>query len=347
MTDTLTPQASLERLGWSPTDEADWNGHGAPARVIVNHGSICEVMLAGSDGRLVHHSATTAPHLPATPVAGDWVELGADGRVHAVAPRRAVLTRAGAAGSGPQVMAANIDTVLMVVPLDAGLNARMVERLSVMGWESGAQPVLVLSKADRTHDEGADDTAAAELLSPGVPVLPVSVLTGQGLDTLRTWLGPGTTTVMLGPSGAGKTSLLNALEGTDEAVTAVGRAGGRHTTTTRRLHLLASGGVLLDIPGIRSLEVAASRGSVDDVFADLAAFAQLCQYGDCGHDGDGGCAVEEAVHTGDLPHARLVNWRKLQGEIAYRERREDPTAMADIRRQWKAVSKQARRPRRG
>ncbi|MCY0952969.1 ribosome small subunit-dependent GTPase A [Streptomyces sp. H27-S2] len=347
MTDTLTAPAALERLGWNAADEDRWTGPGAPARVVVNHGSVCEVLLGAADGRLVQHSATTAPQLPATPVAGDWVGLGADGRIRAVAARRAVLSRAGAAGSGPQVLAANIDTVLMVVPLDGGLNAKMVERLSVMGWESGAQPVLVLSKSDRTRDEGAEDAAAAELLSPGVPVVPVSVRTGQGLDTLRTWLGPGTTAVMLGPSGAGKTSLLNALEGTHEAVTEVGRAGGRHTTTTRRLHLLASGGVLLDIPGIRSLEVAASRESVDDVFADLAAFALGCQFGDCGHDGDGGCAVEEAVRTGDLPSARLANWRKLQGEIAYRERREDPSAMADIRRQWKAVSKQARRGRRG
>lgn len=163
MTDTLTAPESLRRLGWSAADEDRWNGHGAPARVIVNHGSICEVMLAGADGRLVQHAATPAPALSATPVAGDWVELGADGRVHAVAPRRAVLSRAGAAGSGPQVMAADIDAVL---------NARMVERLSVMGWESGAQPVLVLSKADRTRDEGADDTATAELLSPAYPSSP-------------------------------------------------------------------------------------------------------------------------------------------------------------------------------
>ncbi|MFD8646265.1 ribosome small subunit-dependent GTPase A [Streptomyces zaomyceticus] len=345
MTDTLTPTSALTPLGWT-----DGDPHPAPgtalARVVVHHGTRCEVLTATPDGTLTAHTADITPTLPVTPVAGDWVELGPDGRVATVAARRAVLTRAGTAGHGRQVLAANIDTVLIVVPLAGGLNATMVERLSVMAWDSGAQPVLVLSKSDTTPDGGTQDTATAELLSPGIPVLPVSVRTGEGLDTLRAHLGPGTTAVMLGPSGAGKTSLLNALEGTDETVASIGRSGGRHTTTTRRLHLLASGGVLLDIPGIRSLEVAAGRSAVDDVFTDIAALAPYCRYTDCGHDGDLGCAVEEAARTGTLPTTRLATWHKLQGEIAYRRRREDPAEMADTRRQWKAVSKQARRNRR-
>ncbi|MEU4068239.1 ribosome small subunit-dependent GTPase A [Streptomyces wedmorensis] len=342
MTDTLTAPDALTRLGWTDTDTLHTSGTTGAARVVVQHGTVCDVLRPEADGTLTAHTAPVTPALPVTPVAGDWVELGADGRIHAVAPRRAVLTRSGA-GQGRQILAANIDTVLVVVPLAGGLNAAMVERLSVMAWDSGAQPVLVLTKSDTTDDAGAADTETAELLSPGVPVIPVSVLTGDGLDTLRSHLGPGTTAVMLGPSGAGKTSLLNALEGTTEAVAAVGRAGGRHTTTTRRLHLLASGGVLLDIPGIRSLEVAAGPEAVDDVFTDIAALATHCRYGDCGHDGDGGCAVTEAVGTGALSPDRLATWRKLQGEIAYRRRREDPAEMADMRRQWKAVSKQARR----
>ncbi|MFI8326350.1 ribosome small subunit-dependent GTPase A [Streptomyces sp. NPDC085529] len=342
MTDTLTAPDALTRLGWTDTDALDAGRTSSVARVVVQHGTVCDVLRAEADGTLTAHSAPVTPALPVTPVAGDWVELGADGRIHAVAPRRAVLTRSGA-GHGRQILAANIDTVLVVVPLAGGLNAAMVERLSVMAWDSGAQPVLVLTKSDTTDDAGAADTETAELLSPGVPVIPVSVLTGDGLDTLRSHLGPGTTAVMLGPSGAGKTSLLNALEGITEAVAAVGRSGGRHTTTTRRLHLLASGGVLLDIPGIRSLEVAAGPEAVDDVFTDIAALAVHCRYGDCGHGGDGGCAVTEAVGTGALSPDRLATWRKLQGEIAYRRRREDPAEMADMRRQWKAVSRQARR----
>ncbi|MFD0528995.1 ribosome small subunit-dependent GTPase A [Kitasatospora arboriphila] len=242
-------------------------------------------------------------------------------------------------------MGANIDTVLLVVPLEGGLNTGMVERLSVMGWDSGAQPVLVLSKSDTTDDGGAARAAEAEQLSPGVPVVPISTRTGDGLEQLRAHLGTGTTTVMLGPSGAGKTSLLNELEGTHEPVAALGRVGGRHTTTTRRLHRLAAGGVLLDIPGIRSLELSASQEAVEDVFADVARFAAECRYGDCRHSGDGGCAVEEAVADGRLPAARLSGWRKLQGEIDYRRRRNDPAAMAEVRQQWKAVSKQARRNR--
>ncbi|OKJ52712.1 ribosome small subunit-dependent GTPase A [Streptomyces sp. CB02261] len=342
MTDTLTAPAALARLGWTDTDTPYTSGTTTAARVVVHHGTVCDVLRPEPDGTLTAHTAPITPTLPVTPVAGDWVELGADGRVHAVAPRRAVLTRSGA-GHNRQILAANIDTVLVVVPLAGGLNAAMVERLCVMAWDSGAQPVLVLTKSDTTDDAGAEDTETAELLSPGVPVIPVSVLTGHGLDTLRCHLGPGTTAVMLGPSGAGKTSLLNALEGTTEAVAAVGRSGGRHTTTARRLHLLASGGVLLDIPGIRSLEVAAGPEAVDDVFTHIAALAAHCRYGDCGHDSDGGCAVTEAVGIGALSPDRLATWRKLQGEIAYRRRREDPAEMADMRRQWKAVSKQARR----
>ncbi|MEV4943986.1 ribosome small subunit-dependent GTPase A [Streptomyces zaomyceticus] len=342
MTDTLTAPDALTRLGWTGIDARHTIDTTTLARVVVHHGTVCEALRPETDGTLTTHTAPIAPALPVTPVAGDWVELGFDGRIHAVAPRRAVLTRSGA-GHGRQILAANIDTVLVVVPLADGLNAAMVERLSVMAWDSGAQPVLVLTKSDTTADAGAEDTETAELLSPGVPVIPVSALTGDGLDSLRSHLGPGTTAVMLGPSGAGKTSLLNALEGTTEAVAAVGRGGGRHTTTTRRLHLLASGGVLLDIPGIRSLEVAAGPEAVDDVFTDIAALAAHCRYGDCGHDGDSGCAVTEATRTGALSPDRLATWRKLQGEIAYRRRREDPAEMADMRRQWKAVSKQARR----
>ncbi|WP_445282501.1 hypothetical protein [Streptomyces sp. DSM 118148] len=128
-----------------------------------------------------------------------------------------------------------------------------------------------------------------------------------------------------------------------KAVSALGRTGRRHATTTRRLHLLSTGGVLLDIPGIRSLEVAAGQDAVDDVFTDIADLAPHCRYADCGHDGDNGCAVEEPARTGVLPTTRLTTWRKLQGEIAHRRRRENPAEMADMRRQWKAVSKHARR----
>ncbi|MFD3470865.1 ribosome small subunit-dependent GTPase A [Streptomyces sp. NPDC058682] len=331
---TVTP--AVTRLGRAPS------GHGW-ARAVVNHGTVCDVLQPSDDGTLIAHTASAAASLPITPVAGDWVRLGHDGRIHAVAPRTTALGRGQTAKHGRQVLAANIDTVLVVVPLDGGLNTTMVERLSVMAWDSGAQPVLILTKSDTTEDGGAEDTTTAEHLSPGVPVIPVSVFTGDGLDVVRSHLTHGTTAVMLGPSGAGKTSLLNALEGAAEAVAAPGRAGGRHTTTTRRLHLLSSGGVLLDIPGIRSLEVAAGQESVNDVFTDIAALAMYCRYGDCSHDGDGDCAVEEAIHTGALDADRLTTWRKLQAEIAYRSRREDPAQMADVRRQWKAVSKQARR----
>jgi ribosome biogenesis GTPase len=220
-----------------------------------------------------------------------------------------------------QTLAANVDVVLVVVPIDRDLNLLMLERLAVMAWDSGALPVVVLSKSDGTTsvDERVE---ATRLAVPGVQVLSTSSTSGHGIEELRAMLHEGVTAVMLGASGAGKTSLLNALEGTNESTRTVSRGGeGRHATTTRRLYRLSSGGVLLDIPGIRLLDLTVGQSGFEEAFADIVELAGSCRFRDCAHFGDEGCAVEEAVREGRLPERRLDSWRMINADILNRAAR--------------------------
>lgn len=313
-----------------------------PGRVAVVHGATADVLWVAPDGVRTTH-ARLARDLPLVPVAGDWVALADDGHgtdvVTALEPRTTALTRPDPDGSGTQVLAANVDLVLVVVPVERDLNERMLERLSVMAWDSGAAQTIVLTKADAVPHPGAY-ADRAQALAPGVDVVLTSARTGEGIDVLRALLSPGVTATMLGASGAGKTSLLNAVEGRSEPTREVRRDGeGRHTTTTRRLYRLASGGVLLDLPGIRSLDLAASPEAVDGAFADVADLARGCRFADCAHDGEPGCAVEEALAEGLLDERRLTSWRAVQRELAYQERRADPAKAAEQRALWKSRTK--------
>jgi len=222
--------------------------------------------------------------------------------------------------------------VLLVVPIDRGLNARMLERFAVMAFDSGARPVVVLTKADGTNDVEALENQT-ELVVPGVDILTTSSLSGEGIDELRRRLHQGVTAVMLGASGAGKTSLLNALEGSDETTLAVSASGeGRHATTTRKLYQLASGGVLLDIPGIRLVDLMAGQDGIDETFNDVTEIATRCRFRDCAHNGDEGCAVQAAVEAGELAPSRLENWRLIQAQLSRRSQRRDPGTQAAKRR---------------
>jgi ribosome biogenesis GTPase len=222
------------------------------------------------------------------------------------------------------VLAANVDLVLIVVPVDFGLNSRLLERLSIIARESGARPLVIVTKVDRASDP-TSLKAQIESDDADVEVVLTSSVTGEGIETLRSYLPPGVTAVMLGASGAGKTSLLNALEGTDELTKNVGRDGeGRHATTTRKLYRLSSGGVLLDIPGIRLLEVMVDEEGIRLMFEDIEELALQCRFRNCHHRGDVGCAVELAVASGALSARRLETWREMQSEIENHERLRDP-----------------------
>jgi ribosome biogenesis GTPase len=262
-----------------------------------------------------------------------------DSQIVRVLARRNALRRPDPNGRDIQVLAANLDLVLLVVPIDRGLNVRMLERFAIMAWESGARPFVVFTKSDEATDIDAllEET---RLAVPGVEVLTTSSHSGEGIEHLRSLLHEGITAVMLGASGAGKTSLLNALEGSDEVTRTVNRSGeGRHATTTRKLYRLTSGGVLLDIPGIRLLDLMVGQEGVDETFSDIGELALGCRFRDCRHHGDLGCAVEAAVAAGELPARRLENWRLIQAELAHQEHRRSPEEMAKQRRRGKGTKK--------
>jgi ribosome biogenesis GTPase len=300
-------------------------------RVSIVHGAHAQVIWCDAGGHEKTSSCQYATNLNLRPVAGDWVALR-DRYIVEVLERRNSLRRPHPNLRDVQVLAANLDLVLLVVPIDRGLNVRMLERFAVMAFDSGARPLVVLTKADETSDADAVEAQTA-LTVPGVEVLITSSRSGEGIERLRELLHEGVTAVMLGASGAGKTSLLNVLEGSNEATLSVGSSGeGRHATTTRKLYRLSSGGVLLDIPGIRLVDLMSGQEGVQETFSDIAEIAQRCRFRDCRHDGDEGCAVQAAVDAGELPASRLENWRLIQAQLTSGSRRRDPSTQAAKRR---------------
>ncbi len=279
----------------------------------------------------------------ALPVAvGDYVTLTPDGEptVVEIAERRTAVTRLDPTGL-TQVLAANVDVVLVTAPADR-LSLARVEREVAIGWESGALPVVLLTKADLD-----DGSLAAELQERvlGVDVIAVSSEAGDGIDVVRSLLSPDRTAVLLGPSGAGKSTLVNALLGEEVTLTGPVREDdhrGRHSTTFRELHTLPGGGFLIDTPGLRSLSLAVGDEAVDATFPDIAALAEGCRFRDCAHDAEPHCAVLEAVEAGELPAERLASYRKIARELNYHLRRDDPVAAAENRALWKSRAKASR-----
>jgi ribosome small subunit-dependent GTPase A len=268
----------------------------------------------------------------------------------AVLPRRSAFTRTGAGrASTAQVVATNVDTVLVVDALAGAPRLRRVERYLAVAWSSGATPAVVLTKADLCADVPAAVRQVADD-APGVVVLAVSAVTGAGLDALRAHLGPGRTAAMVGPSGVGKSSLANALAGRPVAAAREIRADGRgrHTTTHRELHLLPGGGLLIDTPGLRELALYDGTEGVATAYADVTGLAAGCRFRDCGHRTEPGCAVAAAIDDGRLDPARLVAWRKLQAQAHRQLLRVDARARAAERARTRAFSRSLRdRPNRG
>ncbi|MEO5878377.1 MAG: ribosome small subunit-dependent GTPase A, partial [Streptosporangiaceae bacterium] len=274
----------------------------------------------------------------ALPCVGDWVAIR--GEIHKVLPRRTAIVRAGVTpgASHGQVLAANVDVVYLAEPAVPEIDLGRIERLLALAWESGAQPVVLITKADLA----AVDLSEVEAAAPGVTVCAVSSLTGDGLEAVR--LRPGQTAVLLGRSGAGKSTLVNALAGaelmtTQEIRSADGR--GRHTTVHRELLPLPGGGLIIDTPGLRSIGLHAEEG-LAQVFADLEDLASHCRFHDCAHQAEPDCAVLAAVEEGVLPERRLDSWRKLQREAEWMASRTDARLRAEKARQWKIIHKSMR-----
>ncbi|MFA6107840.1 MAG: ribosome small subunit-dependent GTPase A [Candidatus Latescibacterota bacterium] len=325
----------------------------APGRVIRLNGPTCTVLAAPGEltgelaGRL-RHRATSAAKLPAV---GDWVGLrllpGEERAVvEEVLPRRTCFSRRAAGGrDDEQVLAANLDTVFLICGLDRDFNLRRLERYLTLAWDSGAAPVAVLNKADLC-DRLAERVAQVEGLGGAFPVHPVSATAMTGLEPLRPYLGPGRTVALLGSSGVGKSTLLNALIGREVARVGALRTGdgkGRHTTTHRELILLPGGGALIDTPGMRELQLWADSQSLGDTFEEIEAFAGECRFTDCTHLSEPGCAVLLALREGRLSATRLESWRKQERELRHLASRQgDQEARRQIKERGRRIALWAR-----
>ena len=283
------------------------------------------------------------------PCVGDLVVLGASGDrtlIVELLPRRTAVTRASVTpgSSQRQVLAANVDVLGVCEPCFPDPDLGRIERLLALAWESGAQPVVLLTKYDLAPDPEAllSDVAETAL---GIAVVGVSSVVGDGVDVVRHLLGPGRVLALVGTSGAGKSTLVNALAGHDVMGTAQLRADGkgRHTTAHRELLVLPDGSLLVDTPGLRSIGLATPE-ALEQVFADIEELAEQCRFTDCGHDVEPGCAVRAAIDDGELAQRRLTSWRKLQREAAYQERRTDARLQAQEKARWKSIQKQFRQP---
>jgi ribosome biogenesis GTPase len=283
------------------------------------------------------------------PVTGDWVAARLAGPGHAlveaVLPRRTCLARrAAGAREDEQPLAANVDVVFLVSGLDGDFNLRRIERYLALTAAGGASPVVVLNKADLCPDLAAR-IAEAAAVARSAPIIAASTVDPAGLDAVRRFLAPGRTVALLGSSGVGKSTIANRLLGEDRFATAPVRADddrGRHTTVRRELALLPGGGVLIDTPGLRELQLWAAPESVDAVFDDIAALAANCRFRDCTHSGEPGCAVAAALARGQVDAGRWSSFQKLRAEAEWHEAMADPLTAQERKRKWKAIRKQAR-----
>ena len=351
----MTEGSGLPALGWTAELREEMKTYAAdglvPGRVVAEHRAGYVVrdgeddLLCRARGRL-HDSAAVGGLLPAV---GDWVAFrpldSERGVVEAVLTRRTAISRTEAfKGSGEQVLAANVDVALLVMGLDRDYNVRRLERYLTTAWDSGASPVVVLTKLDLCADVTV--LVEAETAAMGVPVVAVSNLTGEGLDDLDALLPARQTVVLLGSSGVGKSTLINRLLGDDRIATgslmADGR--GRHTTRHRELFALPGGALLIDTPGLRELQL--WQGDVDEAFADVVELAAECRFTDCRHETEPDCAIRGAIATGKLDPERLKAYRKLQRELASIARRRDRRLWAENKRRWRQRARETRRARR-
>ncbi len=317
--------------GWARAFEPYRAGGLVPGRVSVQHRGAYDVLTEEGEtrARLPGRARHDAESLAELPVVGDWVALEPAARdqpaIRAVLPRRTKFSRLAAHDPGSdvtreQVVAANVDVVFIVSPL-ADLHPRQLERYLTLGWESGARPVILLTKADLAADAESD---AATLENVGdVPVHAVSTRTGVGLDAVRSHLAPGVTAALLGPSGAGKSTLVNTLAGEKLLPTGATRDSGegRHTTVRRELIVLPEGGIVVDNPGMRELHLWRAADGLEEAFEDIVELEAACKFSDCRHEGEPGCAIQAALANGTLDPARWQSYLDLQRELAELEER--------------------------
>jgi ribosome biogenesis GTPase len=311
-----------------------------PARVVRHDGA--GLLIATPDAGIV--AAPLVARLEPAPTVGDWIAYEAPATLVAVLPRLSLLRRRSALGESAQALAANVDIVLLVCGLDRPVKKGRIQRGAALALDAGATPVIVLTKAALAQEADAMAAAVAQE-NPGIELLLTSAKEGTGLDALRV-LARDRTVTMLGESGAGKSSLVNALLGAEVAASGPVRAGdskGRHTTSSRELHVLPAGGVLIDTPGIRAVGLWVEPEAVDATFDDIDDLALRCRFADCGHDSEPSCAVLAAIAEGELAAERLEAWRAFHQEVAATALRAQPQEPNRRGKQFARVTKGAQK----
>ncbi len=343
-TDALAPWGWTEALAraLAALDRPAW----VPARVTGQErgrwtlAPDTEAMLAG---RIRHHAGEPL----ALPVVGDWVAVRPGhgstlARIEHVLPRHALLVRREAGGGDAQALAANVDILFAVTSANLDFNLRRLERFLALAWEGGAEPVVVVNKLDLCQDRAGIEEAVTAC---GCPAVLVSAETGEGLEEVGAFLGPGRTAAFVGSSGVGKSSIINRLLGAEVQETGDIRETddrGRHTTTRRELLRMPGGGCLIDTPGLREVGLWSAPSGTDQAFADIWEIAVGCRFNDCMHQSEPGCAVTAAVADGRLDPARLEAWHRLRRERAFEARKEDPELRSNTKARWKQIHKAMR-----